>query len=113
MAQKYPMIKPWLEYHRVSDDEYEIENEIAPGEIDEDPLRLPGHFVDFMQKLNGKTNPYIIDPSINKRTVRTYIRFLSKRGIYETRNATVMSDDWPIPLLNLMASLSIQKQLYY
>lgn len=21
------MIKPWLEYHRVSDDEYEIENE--------------------------------------------------------------------------------------
>lgn len=80
MAQKYPMIKPWLEYHRVSDDEYEIENEIAPGEIDEDPLRLPGHFVDFMQKLNGKTNPYIIDPSINKRTVRTYIRFLSKKG---------------------------------
>lgn len=80
MAQKYPMIKPWLEYHRVSDDEYEIENEIAPGEIDEDPLRLPGYFVDFMQKLDGKTNPYIIDPSINKRTVRTYIRFLSKKG---------------------------------
>lgn len=27
MVQRYPMIKPWLEYHRVSDDEYEIENE--------------------------------------------------------------------------------------
>lgn len=53
------MIKPWFEYHRVSDDEYEIENEIVPGEIDEDPLRLPDYFVDFMQKLDGKTNPYM------------------------------------------------------
>ena len=33
-----------------------------------------------MQKLDGKTNPYKIDPSIDKRTVRTYIRFLSKIG---------------------------------
>ncbi len=80
MAQRYPMIKPWLEYHRVSDDEYEIENEIVPDEIDEEPLRLPVYFVDFMQKLNGKTNPYKIDPSIDKRTVRTYLRFLSKKG---------------------------------
>lgn len=80
MEQKYPMIKPWLEYHRVSDDEYEIENEIVPGEIDEDPLRLPGYFVDFMQKLDGKTNSFMIDPSIDKRMVKTYIRFLSKKG---------------------------------
>lgn len=78
--QRYPMIKPWIEYHRVSDDEYEIENEIVPGETDEDPLRLPGYFVDFMQKLDGKTNPYKIDPSIDKRTVRAYLWFLSKKG---------------------------------
>lgn len=80
MAQRYPTIKPWLEYHRVSDNEYEIENEIVPGGIDEEPLRLPDYFVDFMQKLDGNTNPYKIDPSINKRTVRTYLRFLSKKG---------------------------------
>lgn len=80
MAQKYPMIKPWLEYHRVSDDEHEIENEIAPGEIDEDPLRLPGYFVDFMQKLDGKINPYRIEPSLDKRTVRAYLQYLSKNG---------------------------------
>lgn len=80
MAQRYPMVKPWLEYHRVSDGEYEIENEIVPGEIDEEPLRLPDYFVDFMQKLDGNTNPYKIDPSIDKRTVRAYLRFLSKKG---------------------------------
>lgn len=71
MAQRYPMVKPWLEYHRVSDGEYEI---------DEEPLRLPDYFVDFMQKLDGNTNPYKIDPSIDKRTVRAYLRFLSKKG---------------------------------
>lgn len=80
MAQRYPMVKPWLEYHRVSDGEYEIENEIVSGEIDEEPLRLPDYFVDFMQKLDGNTNPYKIDPSIDKRTVRAYLRFLSKKG---------------------------------
>lgn len=80
MAQRYPTIKPWLEYHRLSDNEFEVENEIAPGEIDEDPLRLPGYFVAFMQKLDGKTNPYKINPSIDKRTVRAYLRFLSKKG---------------------------------
>jgi len=85
MSQRYPMIKPWLEYHRVSDDEYEIENEIVPGEFDEEPLRLPDYFVDFMQKLDGRTNPYKIDPSIDKRTVRAYLRFLSKKGYLRDR----------------------------
>ena len=85
MAQRYPMVKPWLEYHRVSDGEYEIENEIVPGEIDEEPLRLPDYFVDFMQKLDGRTNPYKIDPSIDKRTVRAYLRFLSKKGYLRDR----------------------------
>ncbi len=80
MAQRYPMVKPWLEYHRVSDDEYEIENEIVPGEIDEEPTRLPDSFVEFMQKLDGRTNPYKIDPSIDKRTVKEYLRFLSIKG---------------------------------
>lgn len=85
MAQRYPMVKPWLEYHRVSDGEYEIENEIVPGEIDEEPLRLPDYFVDFMQKLDGRTNPYKIDSSIDKRTVRAYLRFLSKKGYLRDR----------------------------
>lgn len=85
MAQRYPMVKPWLEYHRVSDGEYEIENEIVPGEIDEEPLRLPDYFVDFMQKLDGNTNPYKIDPSIDKRTIRAYLRFLSKKGYLRDR----------------------------
>lgn len=80
MAQRYPTIKPWLEYHRVSDNKYEIENEIVSGEIDKEHLRLPGYFVDFMQKLDGKTNPYKINPSIDKRTVRANLRFLSKKG---------------------------------
>lgn len=98
MAQRYPTIKPWLEYHRLSDNEFEVENEIAPGEIDEDPLRLPGYFVAFMQKLDGKTNPYKINPSIDKRTVRAYLRFLSKRDTYETGYATVMLEDSPFLL---------------
>lgn len=85
MTQRYPMVKPWLEYHRVSDGEYEIENEIVPGEIDEEPLRLPDYFVDFMQKLDGNTNPYKIDPSIDKRTIRAYLRFLSKKGYLRDR----------------------------
>ena len=80
MALRYPTVKPWIAYHRVSDDEYEIENEIVPEKNDEEPLRLPGYLVDFMQKLDGKTNPYKIDPSIDKRAVRAYLRFLSNKG---------------------------------
>ena len=85
MLQRYPMVKPWLEYHRVSDDEYEIENEIVPGETDEGNPRLPGYFVVFMQKLDGSTNPYKIDPSVDRRTVRAYLRFMSKQGYLRDR----------------------------
>lgn len=64
--RRYPMVKPWLGYHRVFDDEYEIENEISPGEVNEADPRLPAYLVNFMQKLDGKTDPYKIDPSIDK-----------------------------------------------
>lgn len=121
MAHKYPMVKPWLEFHRVSNDEYEIENEIAPRKTDEESLRLPGYFIDFMQKLNGKTNPYKINPSIDKQSVRTYLRFLSKQGYLrdEVRNRDVgrfafsvikfdgkPNDSAAAALLNLFLTLS-------
>lgn len=78
MERRYPMVKPWLKYHRDFDGRYKVENEIASGEIDEETPKLPAYLVNFMQKLDGETNPYMIDPSLDKRTVNAYLRFLSK-----------------------------------
>lgn len=72
----YPMVKPWLEYKRIDKDEYEVENSVST----EEPVHLPFYLVAFMQKLDGKTDPYTIDPSIDKKTVRSFLRFLSKQG---------------------------------
>lgn len=85
MAKKYPMVKPWLEYHRVSDDEYVIENEIVPIEQDDVPLRLPAYAVNIAQKLDGNTNPYRIEPSIDSQTVRACLEFFSEQGYLRDR----------------------------
>ena len=75
-SMSYPMVKPWLEYRETKKDEYEIENFIAVGE----PVHLPSYVVSFMQHLDGKTNPYAIDPSLDKQTVKALLRYLSKQG---------------------------------
>ena len=69
MTQKYPMIKPWLEYRQVSGCAFEAENTISLEE--KNPVRLPFTLVRFMQKLDGKTNPYTIDPFIDSKRVKT------------------------------------------
>lgn len=72
----YPTVKPWLEYKQIDKDEYEVENSASV----EEPVRLPYYLVSFMQKLDGNTDPYEIDPSIDKKTVGSFLHFLSKQG---------------------------------
>lgn len=74
------MVKPWISYTQISDCEYEVENDLQIYDIDEDPPVLPVKFVRFMQKLDGKTNPYKIDPSIDRKTVAKFLAFLSQQG---------------------------------
>lgn len=58
---KYPCVKPWLEYHRISESKYTVDNDLAIGDWDAEPTSFSSDLVMFMQRLDGKTDPYSID----------------------------------------------------
>lgn len=83
MKSTFPEIKPWIQYRKTEDGQYIIENKLS---FEEDPIKLPSYLVQFMKQLNGKRNPYAIDPSLDRKTVRGILRFLTKHGFLREKN---------------------------
>ena len=76
----YPCVKPWLEYRRISETEYEVDNCLVIGDWDADPPTLPSEIVVFMRSLDGQTNPHYIDRSLTKAQVKEYLQTLDAYG---------------------------------
>lgn len=85
----YPTVKPWLEYKQIDKDEYEVENSASV----EEPVRLPYYLVSFMQKLDGNTDPYEIDPSIDKKPWDPSCIFYQSKVFCAKKSATAISAD--------------------
>ena len=89
----YPTVKPWLEYKQIDKDEYEVENSASV----EEPVRLPYYLVSFMQKLDGNTDPYEIDPSIDKKTVGSLPAFFIKARFFARKSPQPRSRQICVP----------------
>lgn len=61
---KYPMFNNWLTFRRESRDTYAVHNHV----LDED-FEIDARLMRFARRLNGKRDPYRIDPSLSRAEV--------------------------------------------
>lgn len=80
---KYPYLNSWLLYKK--EDEYTwcvkdyLNDNIYFFDIEE---------VHFMRQLNGKRDPYKINPTWSKSEVRQFVDFLEKKNLQETARSS-------------------------
>lgn len=73
---KYPMTNNWLSYRRISDYEYEVTDN-----LDDSVYTMGRTIAKFAKRLNGKMNPYHIDPSLSNKDVRSMLSELHKHDL--------------------------------
>ncbi len=76
---KYPMLDPWLEFSRCGPDIYVVEDETS-GML----YLMNSSVARFLKKLNGRTDPYGIDPAFSEREVQRLLSELEAHELLRT-----------------------------
>lgn len=104
---KYPMLDPELEFSRCGPDIYVVEDETIGMQY-----LMSGSVARFLKKLNGRTDPYRIDPAFSERKVQRLLSELEAHELLRTERVircgrgTVYCGLWfPIlcPLLKIIS----------
>ncbi len=82
---KYPMCADWLIFHRVDEDMVVVENYLEDNKICREKA-LPVSLVNFLRKLDGKTDPYTIVPQWDHLTVSGILRFFDDNDLIRYSN---------------------------
>ncbi len=69
---KYPKMNEWFSFNRIDAIETEVVDKLS-GE----KSILPTDLVDFLVKLDGKTNPYTINKNFSRKDVNEYLDFFA------------------------------------
>ena len=97
---KYPMAKNWLSYRRISQTEYEVIDNLSST-----IYTVSSALAKFIRRLDGRTDPYQIDPSLPAKEVREILdelreyELLRESRILEFETGTLLVSLW-IPKWN-------------
>ncbi len=73
---RYPMCCNWLMFRRISEDEYLVEDAFA-----ETSVKMPTDEAMFLQALDGKTNPYQIDLTLDYYTTKELLNYFDDNNL--------------------------------
>ena len=76
---RYPMCADWLVFHRIDENTYMVENYLNNGENNK--TKVPAKLVQFLRKLDGKTDPFTIFPDADRSVIEWALDYLSKNDM--------------------------------
>ncbi len=84
---KYPMLNNWLKIKRINKYEFEV-HDYMRGEI----FTMDSTVAQFIRKLNGKRNPYLIDSTLSPADVNNILNELDESELL--RNNMIVMSYW-------------------
>ena len=83
---RYPMTNNWLSYRRISHDEYSVHDN-----LDGSVYTMGYRVARFAKCLNGKRDPYGIDPTLSTKEVKSMLLDLSEHNLLRTNRVLTSS----------------------